>query len=149
VSLVVGIINFVALTILRVPNAATLGFIAGLTTTIPIVGGLLGIVITTFLALLSSPLHAIMVFVVALLVQQIENYVLTPRMMARSVAFDAILVLVFVAAGFSLNGVIGALLAIPLAATAFILAKHMILEPRKAEVTPEVVDGGIILKAKS
>ena len=70
-------------------------------------------------------------------------------MMARSVAFDAILVLVFVAAGFSLNGVIGALLAIPLAATAFILAKHLILEPRKAEVMPEVVDGGVILKAKS
>lgn len=149
VSLIVGIINFVALSILRVPNAATLGFIAGLTTTIPIVGGLLGIVITTFLALLSSPLHAIMVFIVALIVQQIENYVLTPRMMARSVAFDAILVLVFVAAGFSLNGIIGALLAIPLAATGFILVKHLILEPRKAEVTPEVVDGGVILKAKS
>jgi predicted PurR-regulated permease PerM len=149
VSLIVGIINFIALTLLRVPNAATLGFIAGLTTTIPIVGGLLGIVITTFLALLSSPLHAAIVFAVTLLVQQIENYVLTPRMMARSVAFDAILVLVFVAAGFSLNGVIGALLAIPLAATAFILAKHLILEPREAEVTPEVVDGGIILKAKS
>jgi predicted PurR-regulated permease PerM len=149
VSLIVGIINFVVLTILQVPNAATLGFIAGLTTTIPIVGGLLGIVITTFLALLSSPLHAVLVFIVTLVVQQIENYVLTPRMMARSVAFDAILVLVFVAAGFSLNGIIGALLAIPLAATAFILAKHLILEPRKAEVTPEVIDGGIVLKAKS
>jgi predicted PurR-regulated permease PerM len=149
VSLIVGLINFVALTLLRVPNAATLGFIAGITTTIPIVGGLLGIVITTFLALLGSPLHAVIVFVVTFLVQQLENYVLTPRMMARSVAFDAILVLVFVAAGFSLNGVIGALLAIPLAATGFILVKHMILEPRKAEVTPEMVDGGVILKAKS
>jgi predicted PurR-regulated permease PerM len=148
VSLIVGILNFTALTILRVPNAATLAFLTGLTTAIPIVGGFLGVLVATTLALLSSPLHALFVLVTTVLVQQIENYVLTPRIMSRSVAFDAILVLVFVAAGFALNGVIGALLAIPLAATVFILFKHVVLEPRKAEVTPEVVEGGILLKSK-
>src|SRR5690606_41270214 len=109
----------------------------------------LGLVVTPFLALRGSPLHAVIVFVVTFLVHHLENYVLPPRMMARSVAFEVVLVLVFVAAGFALNGVLGALLAIPLAATGFILVKHMILEPRKAEVTPEMVDGGVILKAKS
>lgn len=146
VSILVGLLNFVIMALLRVPNAATLGFIAGIITAVPIVGGVLGVVITTGLALLTSPVQALLVFLTTIGVQQVENYILTPRIMSRSVGFDEILVLVLVAAGFTLNGIVGALLAVPLAGAAYILIRYLILEPRRQNIQPETVKGGVLLK---
>jgi predicted PurR-regulated permease PerM len=146
VSLIVGVISFVAMTILRVPGAATLSFIYASVTAVPIIGGFVGIVLATGLIMLTSPSYVITVFVVIFLTQQLENYVLSPRIMSKNVDFDEILVIVFIAAGFTLNGVAGGLLAIPVAGTVAILLKHLIFEPRKARVAPAKIDGGILLQ---
>src|SRR5690606_20575104 len=131
VSVIVGLLCFVALMVFRVPGAATLSVIYGLATAIPIIGGFIGVVLATGLAVLSSPAAGLTVLVVTVLIQQIENYLLSPRIMSKSVDFDEILVIIFIAAGFTLNGVTGALLAIPVAGTVAILLKHLIIEPRK------------------
>ncbi len=148
VSIIVGLLCFTALTLLRAPGAATISFIYGLATAIPIIGGLIGVVAGTGLALLSSPSAAVEVFVVTFLIQQIENYFLSPRIMAKSSAFDEILVIVFIAMGFRLNGITGALIAIPVAGTVAIIMKHLVFEPRKAQVTPVRVEGGILLQSQ-
>jgi predicted PurR-regulated permease PerM len=148
ISVVVGIACFVILTLLRVPNAVTISFFYAVATAIPIVGGLIGVLLGTFLALLSSPANAVIVLLVTFLLQQVENYVLTPRMMAQGSDFDPLLVVVFVSMGFTLGGVLGGLLAIPVAGTVSILVKHLILEPRKASVAPTKIDGGILLIAE-
>jgi predicted PurR-regulated permease PerM len=147
VSIIVGILCFVILTVLRIPSAATISFFYAVATAIPIIGGLIGVVLGTFLALLTSPLNAVIVLVVTFLLQQVENYYLTPRMMSEGTDFDPLLVLVFVALGFSLGGIVGSLIAIPIAGTVSILIKHLILEPRKvhAAVVPDKVEGGILL----
>ena len=147
VSIIVGLLNFAILALLRVPNAATLGFLAGVITAVPIVGGILGVAITTTLALLTSPLSALIVFLTTVGVQQVENYVLTPRIMSRSVGFDEIFILVLVAAGFTLNGIVGALLAVPLAGAAYILVRYLVLEPRRNNIKPETVKGGVLLQS--
>ena len=146
ISIIVGLLNFLVLTLLRVPSAATLGFIAGTLTAVPIVGGFLGVILTTGLVLLISPTHALLVLLTTVGVQQVENYVLTPRIMSASVGFDEILVLVLVAAGFALNGIVGALLAVPISGAVYVLIRYLILEPRKMEIKPETVKGGILLK---
>lgn len=145
VSVIVGVICFVALTLLQIPNAATISFFYAVATAIPIVGGLIGVLVSTFVALLSSPSDALIVLAVTFLLQQVENYWLTPRLMSQSADFDPLLVVVFVSMGFTLGGVVGALLAIPVAGTASILVKQLILEPRKASVVPTRVEGGIPL----
>lgn len=145
VSSICGLLAFIALFLLRVPNAATISFLYALATSVPIVGGVIGVAIATVLALLSSPASAVTVLIVTVLLQQFENYVLSPRIMSASSDFDEILVIVFIALGFALNGVTGALIAIPLARTFAILAKHLILEPRKAKVVPLRVEGGVLL----
>lgn len=66
-------------------------------------------------------------------------------MMSQGSDFDPLLIVVFVSMGFTLGGVVGGLLAIPVAGTVSILVKHLILEPRKASVVPTRVDGGILL----
>jgi len=145
VSLIVGGLSFIILALLRVPNAAAIGFVYGLSTAIPIIGGFIGVATSTFLALIASPINAVTVLIVTTALQQFENYVLSPRIMSRSVEFDPLLVIVFVSAGFALNGITGALLSIPVAGTVAILLKHLVFEPRIEKVVPVRVEGGVLL----
>lgn len=145
VSLIVGGLCFAALLILRVPNAAAISLLYGLSTAIPTIGGLIGVILGTAVALISSPLNALAVFIVTVFLQQVENYIISPRVMSRSTEFDPLLIIIFVGVGFSLYGVLGALLSIPLAGAVSIVFKHMVLEPRRAKVVPTRVDGGVLL----
>ncbi|MBK8139186.1 MAG: AI-2E family transporter [Chloroflexi bacterium] len=151
VSVIVGFLSFVAMAILNatgivnIPNAGSLSFFYGLATAIPIIGGLIGVAAATGLALLSSPAAAAAVLIITFVLQQVENYYVSPRIMSSSTRFDEILVIVFIAAGFTLNGLMGGMIAIPLAATAAILLNHLIILPHKASVTPTRIDGGIVL----
>lgn len=151
VSVIVGGLSFVcmfavdALGIARIPNAASLAFFYGLATAVPIIGGLIGVVAATGLAFLTSPAAGVAVLIITFLLQQLENYYVSPRIMSSSTKFDEILVIVFIAAGFTLNGLMGGLIAIPLAATAAILLNHLVILPRKAQVVPSKVEGGIVL----
>jgi predicted PurR-regulated permease PerM len=147
VSLIVGILCFIVLALLRMPGAATISFFYAVATAIPIVGGLIGVALATFLAFLISPLNGVIVLVVTFLLQQVENYYLTPRVMAAGTDFNPLLIILFVAAGFTLGGIIGALIAIPIAGTVSILINHLILEPRKATITDSKVEGGILLQS--
>jgi predicted PurR-regulated permease PerM len=144
VCVFVGIANFVLLTIFGVPNAGTLGLIVGATTAIPILGGYIGAALAVMIALLSSPVHAALAFLSFVLVQQVENHYLTPRMMARSIHMNPILVIVFLFTGFSVGGVMGALLAIPVAGAVTVMIQDLIIEPRKREAAPQVIQGAIL-----
>jgi len=148
VSFFVGVANFVILTIFRVPNALTLGFLIGFTTAIPLVGGYIGGFGATLLALLSSPLSALITFLTFAGVAQIENHILTPRVMSRSVGLNPILVIMFLLIGATIGGVVGALLAVPLASAVFILLRHLFIEPRQQATEPQRVQGGFLLDAK-
>jgi predicted PurR-regulated permease PerM len=148
VSVIIGLLNFVILQILGVANALTLGVITGIATAIPIIGGLLGVVVTVFFALLASPVEALIVLLVTIAVQQFENYILTPRIMSDGVGFDTILIFVFVAAGFTLNGAVGALIMVPVAGALYIIIRHLVIEPRRAEVAPDRVQGGMLLSSE-
>ncbi|MBE2266972.1 MAG: AI-2E family transporter [Anaerolinea sp.] len=142
----VGVANFILLTLFGVPNAVTLGFIVGITTALPIIGGYIGAASAALLALLSSPLHAIFAIISFVLVQQVENHYLTPRVMANSVNLNPILVILVLFIGFSVGGVIGGLLSVPVAGTFMILIRHLIIEPKREEVAAQVpVKGGILL----
>lgn len=144
----VGVANFAILSLLQVPNAVTLGFIVGVTTAIPIVGGYIGAITAVLLALLSSPLHALFAFLSFVGVQQIENHYLTPRVMSRSVGLNPILIIVFLVAGATVGGVVGALLAVPVAGALFIIARHLFIEPRQQATEPQRVQGGVLLDIK-
>jgi predicted PurR-regulated permease PerM len=146
VSVIVGFMCFAVLLVLRVPGAGTISFFYAIATAIPVIGGLIGVVIATLLALLTSPTAAVIVLVLTFLLQQFENYYLTPRLMAQGTDFDPLLVIIFVSMGLTLGGVTGALIAVPVAGIVSILTKHLILEPRKATVAPAKIEGGILLQ---
>jgi predicted PurR-regulated permease PerM len=145
VATFVGVANYVLLSILGVPNPLTSAFIIGLTTAIPIIGGYIGAAAAVMLALLSSPVHALLAFVSFVLVQQVENHFLTPRVMSRSVGLNPILIIVFLFVGFALGGVIGALIAVPIAGAIMIVLRYLFFEPLQAEAAPQHVEGGVLI----
>jgi predicted PurR-regulated permease PerM len=152
VALVIGTANFIVLFILRVPNAATLGFIIGVGTMLPIVGGFVGGGFATLLALLTgTPVQGLAVFATFVAVQQIETHYLTPRAMSRSVGLDPLLTIVAVLMGFTLGGVVGAIIATPIMGMIAVLLREIIIEPRKVTVSPYTTmqDGLILLNKDS
>jgi predicted PurR-regulated permease PerM len=149
VATFVGVANFIILRLFQVPNAITLGFIMGITTILPLIGGYLGAGLSTLLALLSSPVYALIAFGSFVAVQQIENHILTPRVMSRSVGLNPILIIICLFIGSDLGGVIGALIAVPVAGTIMILLRHLVIEPRKQESLPQFIQGGVLIEGNN
>jgi predicted PurR-regulated permease PerM len=148
VVLFVGVANFALLTLFGVPNAVTLGAIVGITTALPIIGGYIGAITAVLLALLSTPINALFAIISFVLVQQVENHYLTPRVMSRSVGLNPILIIVFLFIGFGVGGVTGALISVPVAGTFGILLRRFIVQPRKEVTAPHLVEGGVLLETK-
>lgn len=85
-------------------------FVCGL---IPMVGHTIGAIIVTFIALFTSPWSAVGILIYYILYQQIENYLIQPRLQANTTNLSPLLVLVSVVVGVSFGGLLGGLVAIP------------------------------------
>lgn len=141
----VGVANFILLTLFQVPNAVTLAFIVGVTTALPVIGGFIGAGVAVFLALVASPLAALLTLLSFVLVQQVETHYLTPRVMANSVHISPILVIIALFVGFSVGGVIGGLIAVPIAGTLMVLARYLVIEPKHEEIAAQRAQGGFLI----
>lgn len=125
-----GIASYVVLVIVGIPYAAVLAFTVGLLGIIPLVGATLGAIIVVVVALFTSVTDAVILLVYYLVYQQFENYVLGPRIMARTVSVPGAVALVAALAGGSLLGILGALIAIPLAAGVLLIVQEVLM-PRQ------------------
>jgi predicted PurR-regulated permease PerM len=111
---------FIGLLILQVPLAAPLAVLTFLLAFIPIVGAVSGGAVAALVALVSNgPLSAALVVLVVIIVNHIEGTILKPLMMGKTVSLPAFVVLVVIAAGTAVGGIVGALLAVPLTAAAW------------------------------
>ena len=133
----IGVLQLVAYTLIGLPNALILAVIAGVTEAIPIVGPALGAVPAVLMALSRQPDKVIWVLASTAVIQGLENSVLVPRIMGRSVGVNPLLTLLSLAALSSLWGIPGALLAIPIAATLQLLADRLLFE-RQMEPEQEI-----------
>jgi predicted PurR-regulated permease PerM len=122
-----GACSYVVLTIVGIPYAAVLAFTVGLLGIIPLVGATLGAVIVVVVALFSSVSDAVILGIYYLAYQQFENYVLAPRIMARTVSVPGAVALVAALAGASVFGILGALIAIPLAAGVLLIVEEVVM----------------------
>ena len=119
-------LTYVLLTILGIDYAVALAMLVFLTGLIPLIGATIGAVVLTAVALFSSVKAGIVVAVWFVVYQQVENYLLYPRIMQRSVDVSPAATVVAVLVGGALLGVLGALLAIPLAAAVQLVLAEVI-----------------------
>jgi predicted PurR-regulated permease PerM len=99
--------------IMNVPYAGALAVIVFICGLIPMIGHFIGASIVTVIALFTSPLAALVVLSYYILYQQIENYVVQPRIQANTTNLSPLLVFVALTIGVSINGVVGGIVAIP------------------------------------
>jgi predicted PurR-regulated permease PerM len=124
-ALIAGVTSFIVLSILGVPYAAALALIIALLDLIPLVGATIGAVVVGVITLFNDfPTVTIVWVIWSVIYQQVENTVIQPRIQARSVNVQPIVVLIAVLFGSALFGVLGALLAIPAAATIQIIFRE-------------------------
>jgi predicted PurR-regulated permease PerM len=115
---VAGVLSWVVLRLLGVPYALPLAVIVFLLDLVPLVGATLGAIIVGVITLFNDfPTDTIIWAIWSIVYQQVENTVIQPRIQARAVAVHPFVVLVSVLFGSTLFGVLGALIAIPVAAT--------------------------------
>ncbi len=115
ISLIAGVAAFVAMTVLGMPYAVALALVVALFDLIPLIGGTLGAAVVVLVALFVHPVTAGILALFFLLYQQVENNLLQPLVYGRSVSLHPLAIFVAVLAGGQLLGILGALLAIPVA----------------------------------
>ena len=141
ISIIAGFACFVFLLIIGVPYPAALAFWVALTDLIPTVGAILGAVVAGVVAIFTGIPQLIFVIIYFIVYQQVENYLIAPRVMKKAVEMSAAAVIVSLLIGGSLAGLVGALLALPAAAIIKISFKYLYLEEREEAVAAEDAGG--------
>jgi len=114
--LVIGILALVAYLLIGLPNVLVLALLAGVMEAVPLVGPLLGIIPAGLVALSIGPARLLWVILATLVIHQLENYLLAPRVMRKAVGVNPFVSLLAFFAFGSLLGLGGMLVAIPMAA---------------------------------
>ncbi|WP_417564589.1 AI-2E family transporter [Microbacterium sp.] len=130
-----GILSSIFLSIINAPFPAVLAVIAFTFSLIPLVGTLTGSTIIVLICLipgLGSPTTALVAAIYYLVYMQLEAYLISPRIMSRAVSVPGGVVVIAALAGGSLLGLLGALIAIPVAASILIIYRQVII-PRQNE----------------
>jgi len=122
--------SWVMMSIVGIRYAAVLAVVVGFLGLIPMVGASLGAAVVCLVAVFDDPTKAVIALVYYIAYQQLENYVVAPRIMQRTVSVPGAVTVVAALAGATLLGILGALLAIPVAAGLLLIYEEVLL-PRQ------------------
>lgn len=120
----IGFITWIALTVAGLPFALPLAILAGMLEIIPTLGPILAAVPAVVVALSISPVMALIVVAIYIVIQMLENNLLVPKVMQRAVGLNPIIIILVITIGAKLLGVVGALLAIPFVSMLIIIFKN-------------------------
>jgi len=113
--LTIFILDFVGLYIIGIPYALPLAIFAGITEIVPYVGPIISAIPSIILGLLISPLTGLATLLLYFFAQQFESHIIVPQVMKKAVGLNPIAVILALLVGVKLGGILGAILAIPLA----------------------------------
>ena len=130
-AFLIGGATFVVLLVLRIPYALPLAVFAAIGEMIPVVGPILGAIPALAVALFQSPSQFWWFLAAAVVIQQVENLVLVPRLMGNQLHVSPLGIFVAFLIGASLLGIIGAILAAPMAAAAQLIIDQLYVARRE------------------
>lgn len=124
-SVIIGVISYIGFSILGVPYALTLAVLAGLFEIIPVVGPIISGLVAVLVAYASGSWQlGVGVLIFSIVLQQVENSLLVPKVMESAVGLSPIIVIIALLIGAKLAGVTGAIIAVPLAAAIAVLVQE-------------------------
>lgn len=122
-AMILGCLFFITMSILRLPFAPVISVFIAVTALIPYVGAFLGCVLGALLIVTVSPMKALIFIVTFLILQQLENQLIYPKVVGNSVGLSALWILVSVFVGGKLGGIVGMLFSIPLTSVLYSLVR--------------------------
>lgn len=132
-SIIVGLVTYIGLTILSIPYALPLALVAGIFEIIPLVGPIISAIPAILVGLTISPAIALAAMALFIIVQQLENNLIVPMVMSKVVGLQPPVVIIALLIGAKLNGIGGAFLAIPVLIIAKIIFKEFLMAEDVAE----------------
>lgn len=130
-AIIFGGLCFIGMLILRLPYATTVSVLMGFTALIPLFGAFIGTALGAILIFMVSPVKAIIFIVFVLILQQIENNLIYPKVVGKSVGLPGMWVLLAVTVGASLGGIIGMFVATPLCSVLYSLFAGLVNDKLK------------------
>lgn len=124
----IGVLTYIGLLIIGIPFALPLAVLAGLLEIIPYLGPVIAAIPTIIIGFGISPVTGVLAAGVAIIVQQLENYVLVPKVMEKSVGVSPIVTLVALAIGARLAGIVGMIISVPTVITLQVVLKHYFIK---------------------
>lgn len=118
-AMALGFMSFVGMTILQIPNALALGVLQAFSALIPIVGPVLGAILTALILLMYSPVQALVYIIFIIILQQIDGNFVYPKIVGKQVGLSPMWVLVAITVGGAMMGVVGMLIFVPIFSTVF------------------------------
>jgi predicted PurR-regulated permease PerM len=125
-----AVCSWIMMSIIGIRYAAVLAVAVGFLGLIPMVGASLGAAVVAMVALFDDPKKAAIALVYYVIYQQVENYVVAPRIMQRTISVPGAITVIAALAGGTLLGILGALVAIPVAAGLLLIYEEVLL-PRQ------------------
>lgn len=129
-AVILGLIFAVTMAVFRIPYILLISVLIAFTSLIPVAGAFIGCFVGALLILIVSPVKMVEFLIIFIVLQQIENKLIYPRIVGTSVGLPAIWVFMAVTVGGSLCGVLGMLVFIPLASSIYMLLKEDIRKRR-------------------
>ena len=148
-ALILGGLCTVGLWIFQFPYATMTGAVIAFTALIPVAGGYIGAAIGAFMIMTVSPIKAILFLIYIVVLQQLEGNIIYPRVVGSSMGLPGIWVLAAVTVGGGVMGIVGMLIGVPLAATAYRLLqqsvrkRNAIVGGEEYDTNPKKADGTI------
>lgn len=115
-SIFIGSLTWIVLTLLGLPYALPLALIAGILEIVPTIGPIVSAIPAIIVALTINPAITIAIVVAYIGIQMLENNILVPKIMEKAVGLNPVIIILSVMIGAKLMGVLGALLAVPFVA---------------------------------
>lgn len=139
-AIVLGIMCFIGLSILRIPYALVISVVIGATNMIPYVGPFIGTVPSLFIVLLVDPIKAVWLLIYILIIQQIDNYVICPRLLGDPTGLTPLQVLFSIAIGAYFGGALGMFISVPVIASIKLFVSEAINKRYRAKYPHGTLD---------
>lgn len=140
-SLIIGLMSYVGLLILGVNYALILALVAAIGEFIPYIGPFISAVPAILLAFTQSPVKALLVLILYVIIQQLENNLLVPKVMQKAVGLNPIISIIALMVGAKVGGLLGMILAIPVATAITVILKEFWNTKEKVEKIEEGAEG--------
>ena len=124
---IIGVANLIFMWIFGMQYAGLVSAVMALTNLIPTFGPIIGVVVGGFVLLLVNPMHALIFVIFTFVLQTLDAYVIKPRLFGNSLGVSGLLILIAIVVGGNIFGVVGILLAIPVAAILDFVYKEVFL----------------------